>query len=605
MGQPPSTGAPRAGTEPRPDTGADSGAASGAGGSAVASVPVAPLDRFPGAAVLVGPNGVALDANAAGEPIAQLLRAGAGEELRMAIASAQQGRPAQVSPLLVDPGEARGAAGLAFDVAILPWGEGAAVLLLARDITLERSLRAALIESRQRYKDLVEAASDFAWETDAEGRFTFVSAGGALGYGAADLLGRFARDLEDGGMAGGESPFCTRTRVQEAELWVRREDGESACLLATALPLFGSDGTWRGARGLCRNITAARRHEARLAVDRHRERLISYILGILRDEMDPAQVLSAACSALVPALSASGAAIYRADSEGRLACAAQAGELPGEAAVADLVRRVSELQDEVEIVAEEAGEEEGGGLLYGRATRFRDSVNGSLCLWRAGAAAAWSREDRSLLAEVAGQIGLTIRQLAHQKELERLSLSDPLTGLHNRRSFLGELERRYPRRAAWRGGAALFFIDLDNFKAANDRHGHRHGDVVLMTVARILRDQSRSRDLAARLGGDEFALFVEDIGSATARHKALEICRAVAALDHLSGDEAHPLGCSIGIAYCRPDGHETIGDMVERADGAMYAAKRRGKGGVEIAEPPEGALGASGESGESGESGAA
>ena len=100
----------------------------------------------------------------------------------MAIASAQQGRPAQVNPLLIASGQANGATGLAFDVAILPWGEGATVLLLARDITLERSLRAALIESRQRYKDLVEAASDFAWETDAEGRFTFISSGGALGY---------------------------------------------------------------------------------------------------------------------------------------------------------------------------------------------------------------------------------------------------------------------------------------------------------------------------------------------------------------------------------------------------------------------------------------
>ena len=588
MGQPPSTGAHRAGSQPAsgsaalPESQADSGLAHAADLTTGLAISGAPLERFPGAAVIVGAKGVALDANAAGEPIAQLLRAGAGEELRTAIASAQQGRPAQVNPLLINAGQAEGAAGLAFDVAILPWGEGATVLLLARDITLERSLRAALIESRQRYKDLVEAASDFSWETDAQGRFTFISSGGALGYGAAELVGTLARDLEDGGMAGGDSPFTTRVRVQESELWVRQPEGDSACLLATALPLFGSDGTWRGARGLCRNITAARRHEARLAVDRHRERLIAYILGILRDEMDPAQVLSAACSALVPALPASGAAIYRAEADGRLSSAAQAGELPGEAAMAELTARVSEIESEAEIVQDE---EAGGGVLFGRATHFQETCNGVLCLWRAGTATPWSQEDRSLLAEIAGQIGLTIRQLARQEELEKLSLTDALTGLHNRRSFLGELERRYPRRAAWHGGAALFFIDLDNFKAANDRHGHQHGDFVLMTVARILRDLSRSRDLAARLGGDEFALFVEDIGLTTARSKALEICRAVADLHHLSGDGDHPLGCSIGVAYCRPDGDEAIGEMIERADGAMYEAKRRGKGGVEIVEP--------------------
>ena len=101
-----------------------------------------------------------------------------------------RGRAGQINPLVLNRGA--GTTDLAFDVAILPWGDGASVLVLARDITLERSLRAALIESRQRYKDLVEAASDFAWETDAQGRFTFVSSGGALGYSAAELVGAAA-----------------------------------------------------------------------------------------------------------------------------------------------------------------------------------------------------------------------------------------------------------------------------------------------------------------------------------------------------------------------------------------------------------------------------
>lgn len=584
MGQSPPTGAPRPGSRPDPVSGALSGLEPGqaAGQGHGLALSGAPLERFPGPAVIAGPNGVVLDANAAGEPIAGLLRGGAGEELREAIASAQQGRPAQVNPLLISPGQSNGSAGLAFDVAVLPWGEGATVLLLARDITLERSLRAALIESRQRYKDLVEAASDFAWETDAEGRFTFISAGGALGYSADELVGTYARDLDDSGLAGGESPFTTRLRVREAETWVRQPDGEPACILATALPLFDSDGEWRGARGLCRNITAERRHEARLAVDRHRERLLAYILGILRDEMDPAMVLSAACSALVPALPATGAAIYRAGSGGNLSCAAQSGELPEDLDMETLIRRISHGESEVEIVQEHGG---GKGILFGRATGFQEAWNGVLCLWRAGTVESWSAEDRSLLSEIAGQIGLTNRQLARQEELETLSSTDALTGLHNRRSFLSELERRSSRRAAWRGGAALFFIDLDNFKAANDRHGHQHGDFVLMTVARILRDLTRSRDLVARLGGDEFALFVEDIGLTSARHKGMEVCRAVADLRDLSGDDAHPLGCSIGIAYCRPDRDERVGDIVERADRAMYGVKRRGKGGVEVIEP--------------------
>jgi diguanylate cyclase (GGDEF)-like protein/PAS domain S-box-containing protein len=590
MGRRPTTGASEAdfrpGSEPAAEPAASNGSSAGPGlgtGSApgdAMSLTGAPLAKFPGPAVIAGPNGVILDANAAGEPIAQLLRGGGGADLRAAIAGAQQGRPGQVNPLLLNAEGSKPGAGLAFDVAVLPWGEGPTVLLLARDITLERSLRAALIESRQRYKDLVEAASDFAWETDTAGCITFVSAGGALGYSAAQLVGTPVRELEHSGLQG-ESPFTTRTKVVESELWLRQADGEAACLLATALPLYDSEGEWRGARGLCRNVTAERQQEARLASDRHRERLLAYILGILRDEMDPAQVLSAACNALIPALPATGAAVYRLDPSGQLLCAAQAGGLPGEDGIAELVRGIGHGEDEIEIALESA---DGPGVLYARTTRFQESWNGMLCLWRLGAVESWSREDRRLLGEVAGQIGLTNQQVARQEELEKLSSTDPLTGLHNRRSFLGELERRCSRRAAWRGGAALFFIDLDNFKAANDRHGHQHGDRVLVTVARILREQTRSRDLVARLGGDEFALFVEDIGPSAASHRAASICSAVAELRDLSGDEAHPLGCSVGVAFCAPDTQENAGDIVERADAAMYRVKHRGKGGIEIDE---------------------
>ncbi|MHA1109168.1 MAG: PAS domain-containing protein, partial [Alphaproteobacteria bacterium] len=358
------------------------------------------LSRFPGAALLAGPGGVVLDTNPAGEPLAALLDTQAGEALRQAIVSALQGRPGQINPLVLTPNAGSGVPGLAFDVAILPWGDGAAVLVLARDITLERSLRAALIESRQRYKDLVEAVSDFSWETDAHGCFTFVSSGGALGYGAAELIGALAEDLDDTGMQGGESPFTTRTPVQEIEIWVKGREGESTCLLATALPLFDANGEWRGARGLCRNITAERRHEARLAVDRNRERLLAYILGILRDEMDPARVLSAACGAVVPALPATGAAIYRRDRGGDIVCAAQSGDLPGDEQMQVLIRRQLDGDSEVELEA-------AGGMLFGCATNFEETWNGVLCLWRDGTSEPWSREDRVLLTEIAGQIGLT------------------------------------------------------------------------------------------------------------------------------------------------------------------------------------------------------
>ncbi len=534
------------------------------------------FERFPGAVLVAGHNGLVLAANETATPIAALLQHGASEDLRAAINSALSGRAAQINPLLLAPEDGKRTVGLAFDVAILPWGSGTAALLLGRDITLERSLRAALIESRQRYKDLVEASSDFAWETDATGRFTFVSAQGALGYSAAELVSAQSLDLLVEAVSAQESPFATRVPLQEVEMWVARSDGEPACLLATALPLSGPDGEWCGARGLCRNITAERTHEAALAGDRNRERLLAYILGIVRDEMDPAHMLHAAVGALVPALPATGASIYRSDEAGGMVCVAQAGTLPPDEVLEPALQRVAAGEEQVEMAVP-------AGALFAKATRFQDEYNGVLCLWRSGAIGPWHSEDRFLLTEIAGQIGLANRQLVRQQALEEASSTDPLTGLRNRRCFVEAFEERYARDDG--RSAALFFIDLDNFKLVNDTHGHQRGDMALAAVARILREQIRSRDLAARLGGDEFALYIEDISQAAAEQKGRELIHAAEGLKDYSGNPDNPLGLSIGIAVCDPNRRETPDALIERADQAMYAVKRRGKGGVCVAPP--------------------
>lgn len=547
------------------------------------------FERFPGAVLLTGQNGIVLAANPAAEGVVTLLQGGSSEELRMAIEAALGGRAAQINPLLLAPargagGDAAGGAkgvGQAFDVAVLPWGDGAAALLLGRDITLERSLRAALIESRQRYKDLVEAACDFAWETDAEGSFTFVSTQGALGYSAAELVGAQAQylQIEQGGAQ--DSPFVTQVPLRDVEIWLRAADGEPACVLATALPLTDQHGAWCGARGLCRNITAERSHAAELAGDRHRERLLSYILGIVRDEMEPARMFTAAAGALVPALPVAGACIYRPDRDGALICAAQAGELPPPELLDPVLQQIAGQgsEDEIEIT-------ETCGMLLAKATRFTDERRGVLCVWRSGRNGSWNQADRYLLGEIAAQIGLAGQQLTRQEELEELSSTDALTGLLNRRSFIEELQNRHTQRPDRRGGAALFFIDLDNFKQVNDRHGHQQGDLALVALARILREQTRGRDLVARLGGDEFALFIEDITPAAAEHKGNELLRAGAELEAYSGGPDAPLGLSVGIAACDPDGRESLDGLIDRADQAMYRVKHHGKGGLDLSLGP-------------------
>lgn len=537
-----------------------------------------PFEQFPGGVMLSGPSGRVLGANEAAQPLADLLLNGGMPEFQQAIAAALDGNAAQINPLLLDGPEDPDEVGQAYDVVVLPWVTGSTALVLARDITLERCLRAALIESRQRYKDLVEASSDFAWETDAEGHFTFVSPRGAAGYAAGQLIDQHAADilLETDDAEG--LPFTTRVPVEGVEIRARTAGGESACFSAIGLPLVGPSGEWRGARGICREVTRERAREAELARARHREALLGYILRIVRDELDPASMLKAAAGALGPALSARGVAIYRRDRKGRLAHVARSGRLPCAEEIKPLLARIAAGEGEVT----GAG---GDGHVLVRATRFERDWNGALCLWRDAEAHRNDDENKLLLDEIAAQIAVANARLSRERELEKRATTDGLTGLLNRRGFLERMERRFSRAAERDRPGALFHVDLDDLKAVNDARGHDAGDRVLVDLASLLKGQIRRGDLAARLGGDAFALFLAGIEGDAARQKAQSLLDGAAALRLHSVSKKRPLGLSIGVAIYEPSTPDTVDELIARADRAMDAAKRAGKGRVEMAGP--------------------
>jgi PAS domain S-box-containing protein len=368
-----------------------------------------PFENFPGPVLVVARNGVVLSANPCAESVARLLQSGLTAELRDALNTALTGKVAQVTPLLVDRKKTNGDAGQALDLVVLPWAEGAAALLLGRDITLERSQRNALIDSRQRYKDLVEASGDFAWEVDAGGRFAFVSPRGALGFTASELVGQGVRALLVGTDDAGTSPFVTRVPVERVEVRLRDTQGKTACLTATALPLHGPDGGWLGARGICRDITAERAHEAAVGRARHRQQLLAYILRMVRDELAPLRLLEAAAEALLPALPALGAAVYCRGAGDSFHCAAQAGRQPPGSLVTPLLARLAAGEAALEIHAE-------AGRVLLRATRYRGRVNGALCLWCGSSEARPDEDETFLLDEVTAQIGATNHQLDREDD---------------------------------------------------------------------------------------------------------------------------------------------------------------------------------------------
>jgi diguanylate cyclase (GGDEF)-like protein/PAS domain S-box-containing protein len=526
------------------------------------------LGSQPQAIAVVRGDGTVLAGNAAASRLIEAARLSAGLSAQVAGALAEGGvRRAEIA-LPADHGAE------IFEGTIAPVGQRDAALVVMRDVTRERRIQQALVESRQRYKDLVEISSDFSWETDAAGRFAFVSPQGALGYSAEELLGRAPRSLlAEAATDLAAGLFAARERIVDAELWLRRADGANALVRAAALPVLAG-GEWSGARGVCRDITRERERESTLARAEMRERLVAYVIRTIHDEADPANVLGAASAAAGRGFGAQACRIYVVADDGGLTPAASYGSAEaggGEAALlADAARGGATRPARI-----------GGAEVVCVVTRYGKAVNGAFVLDRPGSAGAWSGDDIALAEEVAPHLATAIEQFKGHARLATLSRTDELTKLLNRRAFLAELTQRLGRNAS----AALFFVDLDNFKRVNDVHGHAQGDRALLAVADLLRLNTRAGDLVARLGGDEFAVWLDRADAAAAAQRADRLLSASLALRAFSGDDAHPLGVSIGVAVVAPRTPETVEQITARADDAMYAVKRHTKGSYAISGP--------------------
>lgn len=174
-------------------------------------------------------------------------------------------------------------------------------------------------------------------------------------------------------------------------------------------------------------------------------------------------------------------------------------------------------------------------------------------------------------------------QIARQQDY--LAQHDSLTGLLNRAAFQGRLEQSLAQARGSAGSVALMFIDLDGFKGVNDAEGHRAGDEVLRIVAQRIASTVRAGDTMARLGGDEFLVLLDEGVTReltdTIGHRIIEALHLPMAVGgrHLS------IGASIGVAV-HPPLEGDIDALMNRADQAMYSAKRAGKGRLHYAQAP-------------------
>ncbi len=430
------------------------------------------------------------------------------------------------------------------------------------------------IQDEPAWRSWLALSGLFAWETDAYGRFTRIGAD-AFGWRSEDLIGQHALELApEPERAAARLAFGAHAPVQGVEFWMRRRDGMLAAVSATAFPLMASDGARLGSRGVCRDISEERAGLQALADARRRESAVASVIRSMHDAIEPTEMLPAAAASLAQALGASGVAIYRHDGE-RFHQRARFGAVLETASVLQMLSRLA--NDPSLVIAEIAARR---ALAVG--SMYRGGVNGAVVAWRQPMEPAWTNLDRDLASETAVQIGIAIAQMQHHDELQRISSTDALTGLLNRRMFFENLRSGLNRADGRNRHASMGYVDLDYFKAVNDVHGHQKGDLALQRVGDLLRANTKPEDLIARLGGDEFAVFLADCDEAGANAWGAQMLDAAKALLPLSGAPDKPLGLSVGLVVYEPRTAETPDQLTQRADEAMYSAKRAGKGRVRV-----------------------
>ncbi|MBY0337815.1 MAG: diguanylate cyclase [Acetobacteraceae bacterium] len=184
---------------------------------------------------------------------------------------------------------------------------------------------------------------------------------------------------------------------------------------------------------------------------------------------------------------------------------------------------------------------------------------------------------QSLALALSDGVSLALANIALREKLRGEALRDPLTDLHNRR-FLEESWDKLTAQARRRHSpVALLLIDLDHFKAINDRHGHAAGDAALRRVGAVLAQSFRAADLACRFGGEEFVVVLPDCGLAQALRRAEDVRRAI----EQAGNDP-PLSASIGVA-AMPECGSDLRAALRAADLALYRAKAGGRNRVEAA----------------------
>jgi diguanylate cyclase (GGDEF)-like protein/PAS domain S-box-containing protein len=431
-------------------------------------------------------------------------------------------------------------------------------LVVATDVGKDRDRERSLLESEKRLRDLIDATTAVIYVKALDGRYLLVNRRyeELTGFSRDHLVGRTDAELWP-------APFAAALRANDLRVLDALEPLEfeergpagspPVTFLAYKFPLFDADGVPYAIAGISTDITNRTRAEDRLRRSEERFRVLAenaqdFIFRYRLKDRPGFDYVSPACVQIT------GYTVEELYADPRL--------------IFNLVEamHVQMMRDKGRASLRQAWDVE--------VTRKDGSV-------------IWVEQRLSLIQDPSGEIAavegiarnVTARKEAEQ-QLAHQALHDSLTGLPNRRLLLDRVEQALVRTEREPSQVAVLLLDLDRFKLVNDSWGHSAGDRVLVAVADRLREVVRTGDTVARFGGDEFVVVREGVGGAwDAAQFGERLVQAVTGELPINGEEVY-LTASLGIAVGGQGA--TAEALLRDADAAMYSAKDKGRGRVEL-----------------------
>ena len=449
-----------------------------------------------------------------------------------------------------------------------------------QDITERKHAEEQLKESEKRFRNLVETTSDWIWEIDTNGVFTYVSPRirDILGFEPSEVLGKkpdeFMPPEEAQRVQGILTPiFAARSPFSNLENKNLHKDGRVVMLETSGIPIVDTDGVFCGYRGIDRDITERKQVEEKLA---YQANLLANVNDaiIASDAEYRLTAWNPAAEALYgwkaeEVLGRNGPEIIQTqwpqeDAESMRRMIAEAGRWRGEAT--QVRRDGTRIPVEISsLTLRDASGRTVGYISVNRDITHRKQSEDEL-----------RRARESLMA-----MNLDLETaLAREKQLAH---TDPLTGINNRRRLYELAEYEFEIALRYRQPLSVIMFDLDHFKEVNDIFGHAVGDHMLQRVTQIARSELRSADVIGRYGGEEFVIVLPMTNAHHAYPLAERIRTRVAAIcvPTEKGDASVTVSIGIVEMFHSPK-VDSIDDLIRRADEAMYAAKQAGRNRTEV-----------------------